>query len=90
METMNNTSGGYGMVQRGAEGPGSSWVFGISATAAVLLVTCVVAFKMAAPDIKAAVMSHLPVVSQFMPTLASVQAPSAQATPAQNFMGSEH
>ncbi len=74
MKAMGNTPGPYGMLQ-GADGPDDMRVFGISAVIAVLVVSVVVAFKMAAPEIKAAVLSQWPLVAQ----LASQTAPRAAA-----------
>lgn len=88
MKTMSNTSGGYGMLQ-GADGQGDSRVFSISAIVAVLVVSSVVAFKMAAPEIKAAVLDRLPIVSQFMQAQTAASTPHA-STPVQGFMGGEH
>lgn len=85
MKTISNTSGNYGMLQ-GADRAGDSRVFGISAVIAVLVVSCVVAFKMAAPEIKAALASQLPATMQF----ASVQsAPRMDASAPRAVVG-EH
>lgn len=70
MKTMSNTSGHYGMLQ-GAEGAGDARVFGLAATLAVLVVWAVVGFKMAGPEVRASVLSHLPAAAQ------SLWAPSA-------------
>ncbi len=65
MKTMGNTSGKDRML-RGADSTGDPRVFGIAAVIAVLVVSCVVAFKMAAPEIKAALASRLPAATQFV------------------------
>ncbi|EJE50158.1 hypothetical protein PMI14_05242 [Acidovorax sp. CF316] len=89
MKSMSNTSGHYGMLQ-GADGAGDSRVFGVAATIAVLLVAAVVAFKMAGPEIKASVLSHLPVASQPL-SAQSASAPSPRAdTPAHGLTIGEH
>ena len=62
---------------QGADSAGDSRVFGISAVIAVLVVSCVVAFKMAAPEIRAALASQLPAATRFV----SVQSvPSVEAS----------
>lgn len=89
MKSMSNTSGHYGMLQ-GADAAGDSRVFGVAATIAVLMVWAVVGFKMAGPEIKAAVLSHLPVVSQPL-SAQSASAPSPRADmPAHGLAIGEH
>lgn len=90
MKTMSNTSGHYGMLQ-GADGAGDSRVFGLAATIAVLVVAAVVAFKMAGPEIKASLLSRLPVVAteSMSATSASPSAPRAHA-PRQGMALGEH
>ncbi|MDZ7862883.1 hypothetical protein [Acidovorax sp.] len=85
MKTLSNTSGNYGMLQ-GADSAGDSRVFGISAVIAVLVVSCVVAFKMAAPEIKAALASQLPAATQLV---SSQSAPSVDASAPRAVVG-EH
>ncbi len=87
MKTMTNQSGHYGMLQ-GAEGAADSRVFGLAATIAVLVVSAVVAFKMAGPDFKAALLSHLPVATQSL-SAQSASAPRVDA-PAQGMAIGEH
>ncbi len=65
MKTMGHTSGSYGTLQ-GADSQSDPRVFGISAVLAVLVVFAVVAFKMAAPEIKAAVLSQWPAAAQLV------------------------
>lgn len=89
MKTLSNTSGNYGMLQ-GDDGVGDLRVFGLAATVAVLVVTAVVAFKMAGPEIKTTLMSYLPVVAQqTLAAHASVSAPRADA-PARALVIGEH
>ncbi|MBB6563170.1 hypothetical protein HNP48_005889 [Acidovorax soli] len=90
MKSMSNTSGHYGMLQ-GADAAGDSRVFGVAATIAVLVVWAVVGFKMAGPEIKAAVLSHLSAASQPMPAQSSASAPAPRAdTPAHGLAMGEH
>lgn len=88
MKTMSNTSGHYGMLQ-GADSTGDLRVFGVAATIAVLMVAAVVAFKMAGPEFKASVLSHLPVAAQQSMSAQSASAPLADA-PAQGMAIGEH
>lgn len=88
MKTMSNTSGHYGMLQ-GADGAGDSRVFGLAATVAVLVVAAVVAFKMAGPEIKASLLSRLPVVATESMSATSASPPRAHA-PGQGMALGEH
>jgi hypothetical protein len=90
MKTMDNTSGGYAALQ-GAAPQGDPRVFGIAATIAVLLVSCVVAFKMVAPETRAAALRQLPSVAQWVP-LPSPPGPTARASaaPAPSMVLVEH
>ena len=65
MKTMGHTPGPGGMLQ-GADSRGDPRVFGISAVIAVLVVSVVVAFKMAGPEIKAAVLGQWPAAAQLV------------------------
>lgn len=73
MKSMGNTSGPCGALH-GADSQGDPRVFGISATIAVLVVFLVVAFKMAGPEIKAAVLGQWPAAAQLVSQTAAPQA----------------
>lgn len=87
MKTRGHTPGNNGTLQ-GADSQGDPRVFGISATLAVLVVLLVVAFKMAGPEIKAAVLGPWPAAAQRVSQMA---APHADApTQASSLAATEH
>lgn len=85
MKNLGNISRSHGALQ-GADSQGDPRVFGVAATIAVLVVSSVVAFKMAGPDARTAMLSHLPVAAQPM----STQSASRTDAPAQNLAIGEH
>lgn len=87
MNNLGNISRSHGALQ-GADSQGDPRVFGMAAAIAVLVVSSVVAFKMAGPDARTAMLSYLPVAAQPMSTQ-SASASRADA-PAQNLAIGEH
>lgn len=73
MKTRGHMPGSNGTLQ-GADSQGDPRVFGISATIAVLVVFLVVAFKMAGPEIKAAVLDQWPAAAQLVSQTATPHA----------------
>lgn len=79
MKSLSNTSGSYGSLQ-GADSQSDPRTFSLAATIAVLVVSAVVAFKMAGPETRASLLSQLAVAAQSVSAqTVSVSAPVPRA-----------